>query len=111
MDFEPTAEQAALVESARAVLERECPLVHVRELVEKGVAPAEPWRSAGDLGWCGIAIPEALGGAGLGFVELALLVEQHGVALAPGPFLATTTQLAPLLHEAGSPGSTTCSCS
>jgi hypothetical protein len=36
MDFEPTAEQAALVESARAVLERECPLVRVRELVENG---------------------------------------------------------------------------
>ena len=102
MDFEPTAEQAALVESARAVLERECPLARVRELVEKGVAPAEPWRSAGKLGWCGIAVPEALGGAGLGFVELALVVEQHGVVLAPGPFLATTTQFAPLVREAGS---------
>ena len=103
MDFELSEEQEALAESVRSVLEQECPIARVRERVEKGLAPEQPWGSAARLGWCGIDVPEALGGAGLGFVDLALVIEQHGVALAPGPFLPTTTQFAPLLRAAGSP--------
>ena len=103
MDFELSAEQEALAESVRSVLERECPIASVREQIEKGQASEQPWRSAAQLGWCGIGVPERLGGAGLGFVDLALVIEQHGAALAPGPFLSTTTQFAPLVREAGSP--------
>jgi alkylation response protein AidB-like acyl-CoA dehydrogenase len=103
MDFELSEEQEALAESVRSVLEQECPIARVRERVEKGLAPEQPWGSAARLGWCGIGVPEALGGAGLGFVDLALVIEQHGVALAPGPFLPTTTQFAPLVRAAGSP--------
>ena len=53
------------------------------------------------LGWPGVAIAEAHGGLGLGAVELCLVAEELGRAVAPGPFLATATQLAPLLQEAG----------
>ena len=68
-----------------------------------GKLPEQPWATAVDLGWPAIALPESLGGLGLGFVELGLVVEEHGRALAPGPFLSTVTQFAPLVREAGDP--------
>ena len=49
-------------------------------------------------------MPEALGGLGLGFHQLGLVVEQHGRFIAPGPFLATVTQFLPLVREAGDAG-------
>ena len=101
MDFDIGDEQEELRTSVRAVLERECPISVVRELVEKGTVPEQPWRSATELGWTAIAVPESFGGLGLGFVETALVVEEHGRCLAPGPFLATVTQFAPALREAG----------
>jgi alkylation response protein AidB-like acyl-CoA dehydrogenase len=101
MDFDIGDEQEELRSSVRTVLERECEVRVVRELVENGTVPDQPWRSAVDLGWTGIAVPERFGGLGLGFVELALVVEEHGRALAPGPFLATVTQFAPVVREAG----------
>ncbi len=103
MDFEMTAEQRALVDSVRAVLARECPIALVRGVVERGTIPEQPWRSARELGWTAIDVPETLGGLGLGFHHLGLVVEQHGRFVAPGPFLATVTQFLPLVREAGSP--------
>jgi alkylation response protein AidB-like acyl-CoA dehydrogenase len=103
MDFEITPEQQELVDSVRAVLARECPTALVRDIVENGSAPEQPWKSARELGWTAIDVPEALGGLELGFHQLGLVVEQHGRFLAPGPFLATVTQFLPLVSEAGSP--------
>jgi alkylation response protein AidB-like acyl-CoA dehydrogenase len=45
------------------------------------------WGAMGDLGWQGLAVPERCGGAGLGYLELALLVEEMGRVLLPGPFM------------------------
>ena len=103
MDFEIAPEQQALVESVRAVLERECPTRLVRDVVENGDRPEQPWKSAHELGWTSIDLPESLGGLELGFAALGLVVEQHGRVIAPGPFLATVTQFLPLVCEAGSP--------
>ncbi len=49
----------------------------------------ELWRLAGELGWPGLALPERYGGSGQGLVELALVAEEAGRALARGPFLPT----------------------
>jgi len=103
MDFEVTPEEQQLVESVRAVLERECPTALVRDIVENGSAPEQPWKSAHELGWTAVDLPEDLGGLGLGFTALGLVVEQHGRCVAPGPFLATVTQYLPLVCAAGSP--------
>ncbi len=103
MDFELSEEQVELCRSVRSVLERECPVSLVRQIVEAGSLPDQPWRSAGELGWAAIAVPERLGGLGQGFQELGLVVEEHGRALAPGPFLASATQFLPLVLEAGTP--------
>jgi alkylation response protein AidB-like acyl-CoA dehydrogenase len=104
LDFEITPEQQALVDSVRAVLERECPTALVRDVVENGSAPEQPWKSARELGWTAIDVSEDLGGIGLGFHQLGLVVEQHGRFIAPGPFLATVTQFLPLVREAGDAG-------
>jgi alkylation response protein AidB-like acyl-CoA dehydrogenase len=101
VNFEITPEQQQLVDSVRGVLEHEVPAALVREIVEKGTRPEQPWKSAGELGWTAIDVPEALGGLGLGFHYLGLVVEQHGRFIAPGPFLATATQFLPLVKEAG----------
>ena len=107
MQFDFTEEQDALRESVRAVLQRECPISVVREVVEKtvaGGAPSEParlWQRMTELGWPALTVPEADGGLGLGAVELAVVVEELGRAIAPGPFLATVTQFVPIVVEAG----------
>jgi alkylation response protein AidB-like acyl-CoA dehydrogenase len=101
MDFEIAPEQQDLVDSVRAVLAQECPTALVRDIVENGSAPEQPWKSARELGWTSIDLPESLGGLELGFTALGLVVEQHGRRVAPGPFLATVTQFLPLVCEVG----------
>lgn len=58
-------------------------------------------RIASELGWCGIAVPEAQGGLGLGAVELVLVQEQIGRRLLCAPFFSTVCLAANLLKEAG----------
>jgi len=102
MDFEITPDQQGLVDSVRAVLERECPTALVRDVVENGSTPEQPWKSARELGWTSIDLPETLGGLELGFTALGLVIEQHGRFIAPGPFLATIAGFLPLVLAAGS---------
>ena len=103
MQLELTPEQDQLRESVREVLDRECPTSVVRDLVERG-APAEAlWRRMVELGWPAICVPEEAGGLGLGFVELAVVVEELGRHLAPPPYLATVTQFVPLIRAVGNP--------
>ncbi|MEB3372146.1 acyl-CoA dehydrogenase [Saccharopolyspora mangrovi] len=47
------------------------------------------WREAAELGWLGLHLPEEFGGAGFGLEETAVVAEQMGRALAPGPFAPT----------------------
>jgi alkylation response protein AidB-like acyl-CoA dehydrogenase len=103
MNFEITPEQQELIDSVRSVLAQECPTALVRDIIENGSAPEQPWKSARELGWTGVDLPETLGGLALGFTALGLVIEQHGCAIAPGPFLATVTQFLPLVCEAGAP--------
>jgi alkylation response protein AidB-like acyl-CoA dehydrogenase len=103
VDLEFTDDQEELRASVRSFLEKECPLTLVRAVVETGEPSEKLWASMVSLDWPGLAIPEACGGVGLSFVETAVVVEELGRAVAPGPFLATTTQFAPVVRELGSP--------
>lgn len=103
MDFEIAPEQQALIDSVAAVLAKECPTTLVRDVVENGSVPEQPWKSARELGWTSIDLSEELGGVDLGFPALGLVIEEHGRRIAPGPFLATIGQFLPLVCEAGSP--------
>ena len=103
MELDLSGEQEQLRTSVREVLERECPTTVVRDLVERGTAPSALWSRMVELGWPALALPEDVGGLGLGFVELAVVIEELGRRISPGPFLATVTQLAPLVRLAGTP--------
>jgi alkylation response protein AidB-like acyl-CoA dehydrogenase len=103
VDFGLDQEQESLRKYAREVLERECGMNFVRAMMEHPTAHDERLhRLLAELGWMGIAIPEAYGGQGLSLVDLAVVVEELGRAVAPGPFFATTCLAAPLILEAGS---------
>jgi alkylation response protein AidB-like acyl-CoA dehydrogenase len=105
MDLELSDDEAALRDNVRAVLAGICPVAVVRAVFEGEDPPAELWTRMVELGWPALAIDETVGGLGLGFVELALVAEEFGRAVVPGPFLATTTQFAPAVRELGGPAS------
>ena len=90
MDLNLTQEQQLIRDAARDFLARECPGAHVRAMENdaQGYSPAL-WQSMAELGWMGLALPEEYGGVGSGFLELCLLLEEHGRYRVPSPFLAT----------------------
>ncbi|HTY18074.1 MAG TPA: acyl-CoA dehydrogenase [Myxococcota bacterium] len=90
MDARLSEEQELLRASARDFLARECPMSFVREQIEEPRRlPDALWKRMAELGWLGLCVPEAHGGAGLGLLELAVLLEETGRALLPGPLLST----------------------
>jgi alkylation response protein AidB-like acyl-CoA dehydrogenase len=101
VDLEYTVDQDELRDSVRAFLAKECPIELVRAVVETGRAPARLWDSMVGLDWPALAIPEENGGLGLTFVETAVVAEELGRVIAPGPLLATTTQFAPAVRQVG----------
>ena len=84
MDFTFTPEQDALREQAREFL---------------AATPEPTWAQLAELGWTGVSIPEDDGGAGLTFVEEAVLYEELGRALYHGPFLSTFALALPALSD------------
>jgi alkylation response protein AidB-like acyl-CoA dehydrogenase len=60
------------------------------------------WKQIGEMGWTGTAIPENYGGLGLGYLELCVIAEEMGRALAPVPFSSTVYLFAEALLLAGS---------
>lgn len=102
MDFHLTEEQKMLRESARDFLTAECPKTFVRamEKDDRGYT-AEIWKKMADLGWMGIAFPEAYGGIGGDLLDLLLLLEEMGRACLPGPFFSTVVLGGFTLLEAG----------
>jgi len=94
-----SAEQQELRDSVSRFLADRMPLQRVRELMESGDGSDENvWSYAGSqLGLQGIAIPEEYGGGGFSFVEQAIVLEQLGAALYPGPYLASAVLAATAL--------------
>ena len=90
MNFNLSQEQELLKSAARDLLSRECPtsLVRAMEEEERGFAD-ELWRKIADLGWLGLPFPPEEGGAGGGFLDLTVLLEELGRALAPVPFFSS----------------------
>ena len=102
MDFGLNSDQETLQQYARDFLTNECPTTFVRQMLEHPTAHDEAfYKHMAELGWMGIAIPEAYEGQGMTYVDLAVLVEEMGRALVPGPFFASVCLAAPLLGETG----------
>jgi alkylation response protein AidB-like acyl-CoA dehydrogenase len=91
MYFDLTDEQQAIKSTAHDFLASRFKSARLREIAasEDGTDPAG-WKEMADLGWAGLALPEEWGGQGLGIVELAVLFEEMGYALAPSPLLSNT---------------------
>ncbi|MFD9909998.1 acyl-CoA dehydrogenase family protein [Streptomyces sp. NPDC059063] len=91
MDFQLSADQRALRDGMRSLLEGR----FGREALRAAVDAVPPrldralWRALGDAGFFALCVPEAEGGLGLGLPEAVLLFEEAGRALLPGPLVAT----------------------
>jgi len=102
MDFGFSEEQTMLRDAAREFLSRECPLPYVRRMMADEVGhSADVWRKMAELGWMGLTLPEAMGGAGRDWIDLAIVLEERGRALTPGPFFSTVVLGAPTVLDAG----------
>jgi len=75
MDFEYTPEQIQLRKSVREFAEAEI-APHVMEWDEAQIFPMEAIRKLGELGYMGALFPEDLGGAGLGYIEYSIIIEE-----------------------------------
>ncbi len=90
MDFDLSADQLALREGARDLLDDLASPARVRTHTDSDNAyDAVLWSAMVEQGWLAIEVPEADGGIGLGGVEVAVLAEELGRHAAPAPFLAT----------------------
>jgi alkylation response protein AidB-like acyl-CoA dehydrogenase len=90
MDLGLNEEQEMLRKSARDFLQGECPKQLVRKLDESdGGYSVELWGKMAELGWMGLVFPEKYGGSGRGFLDLAILLEEMGYNIVPGPFFST----------------------
>ena len=88
MNFDFTDDQHAIKRTAKEFLADRFALERVRELAESESYDDGAWREMCELGWPGIFIEESHGGQGLGIIELVILIEELGYALAPVPFLS-----------------------
>jgi alkylation response protein AidB-like acyl-CoA dehydrogenase len=84
VDFALTTEQQELKTAARTWLSERYPLDRDFDALQD-----DRWAELAELGWLGVSLSEDEGGVGLGFVEEALILEELGYALYPGPYLAT----------------------
>jgi len=90
MNFGFSEEQELLRKTARDFLDECAPMTLVRDVMESDAPHARGlWKQLAELGWTGLAVPEVYGGAGLGMVELCIVLEELGRSLAPVPFLPT----------------------
>jgi alkylation response protein AidB-like acyl-CoA dehydrogenase len=94
-------EKILFASTTQAFLHKEAPLRRVRELHAEGVSfdPAW-WRRAAELGWTALLVPEELGGgsvSGSGVEDLAMVAEQLGKTVAPGPLYPVSVVLAALV--------------
>ncbi len=91
MYFDLTDEQEAIRSTARDFLASRFKSERMREIAASADGTDEAgWSEMAELGWPGLALPEEWGGQGLGIVDLAVLFEEMGYALAPSPLFSNT---------------------
>lgn len=101
MDFAFSDEQRMLRDQARSFLAERVPPERVAALADSddGWDPST-WRAVAELGWVGLSSPEDAGGGGTTFLDEAVLFEELGRALNPGPYFATVGLALPALEAA-----------
>ena len=103
MNFDFSDEQKQMRDEARKFLAEKCPPKAVRTVLDgKAAYDKDLWKGLAEMGFLGVAIPEKFGGAGAGHLELCVIAEEMGRALAPVPFSSTVYLAAEALLIAGS---------
>ncbi|CCD92650.1 putative acyl-CoA dehydrogenase [Bradyrhizobium sp. ORS 375] len=103
MNFDFSDDQKQLRDQARKFLAEKCPPKAVRVVLDgKETYDRALWKGFAEMGFLGVAIPEEYGGAGAGHLELCVIAEEVGRALAPVPFSSTVYLAAEALMLAGS---------
>ena len=97
-------EQVMLKDAAAGFLAEKASVAHLRALRDSGDQQGfagEVWAEMAQMGWAGIAIPEAFGGLGYGYTGLGLVLEQAGRNLSASPLQSTVLVAATLVAELG----------
>ncbi|MBB5052473.1 alkylation response protein AidB-like acyl-CoA dehydrogenase [Afipia massiliensis] len=103
MNFEFSEDQKQLRDQARRYLTEQSPPKAVRAVLEgNALYDKALWKGLAEMGFLGVAIPEEFGGAGAGYLELCVIAEEIGRALAPVPFSSTIYLAAEAIMLAGS---------
>src|SRR5579862_3560585 len=103
MNFDFSDDQKQMRDAARKFLAEKCPPKAVRAVLDgKATYDKELWKGLAEMGFLGVAIPEEFGGAGAGHLELCVIAEEMGRALAPVPFSSTVYLATEALLLAGS---------
>jgi alkylation response protein AidB-like acyl-CoA dehydrogenase len=102
VNFEFSAEQEELRTSVRRFLEDRAPIAHVRALWDdpRGTTD-EVWQGLVGLGVTGLLVPERFGGVGGGMVDIAVVCEELGRMVNPGPYASTAVGAAGLIADLG----------
>ena len=104
MNFDFSDDQKMMRDQARKYLDDKCSRKAVREVLNDAGKShdAALWKGVAEQGWLGAAIPEEFGGLGLGGLELCVLAEEIGRAVAPIPFSSTVYFFAEAILASGS---------
>ena len=103
MNFEFSDEQNLLRDQAQGFLQENCPLAAVRAILDGDASYDEAlWGKIAELGWMATVIPEKHGGIGLTHLELCVIAEELGRAVAPVPFSSSVYLATEALLLAGS---------
>ena len=103
MNFEFSEDQKLLKDQVRRFLEDKCASKDVRTVLDGAESfNAAVWDGLKELGVLGTAIPEEYGGSGAGYLELCVIAEELGRAVAPVPFSSSVYLAAEILLAAGS---------
>jgi len=96
-------EQKLLAQTVRSFIKKALPSARVRQIMATKDAFDEPlWQQMAEQGWMGLTVPAEFGGVAESWLTVAVLFEELGRGMVPGPFLATVGLAAPLLAAAGS---------
>jgi alkylation response protein AidB-like acyl-CoA dehydrogenase len=95
-------EQKMLAQTVRRFVEKEVPSAHVRQIMATESAFDERlWQKMAEQGWLSVTTPVESGGLAESWLTVAVLFEELGRGMVPGPFLATVGLAIPLLARAG----------
>jgi alkylation response protein AidB-like acyl-CoA dehydrogenase len=98
-----TDEQRLLAQTVRSFIKKELPSSRVREITAtKDAFDENLWQKMAEQGWMSVTVPSEFGGMADSWLTVAVLFEELGWGMVPGPFLATVGFAAPLLAAAGS---------